>query len=205
MSNDGPKLYNTKPKKSQLKQQQQQQQQRSQEFTISPLKPKMESQPPTPPLPHVKDSFARRYKFVWPVLLTVNLVIGGCDVVWGVGIHGYIFVRGKKKDHVVEDDKVAVAVDAPSASVVTTVPSAVGAPSVSLIPERPLQHPPPAVDPAAVLVRDPIPEDQQRDLFKWILEEKRKVKPKDREEKIRIDEEKAILKEFIRRKSVPSL
>jgi hypothetical protein len=37
------------------------------------------------------------------------------------------------------------------------------------------------------------------------LEEKRKIKPKDREEKKQIDEEKAILKQFIRAKSNPSL
>lgn len=56
-----------------------------------------------------------------------------------------------------------------------------------------------------VKVREPIPVDQQRELFKWILEEKRKIKPKDREEKKRIDEEKAILKQFIRAKSVPNV
>lgn len=55
------------------------------------------------------------------------------------------------------------------------------------------------------IVHEPIPEDQRRELMKWILEEKRKLKPKDREEKRRIDEEKAILKQFIRAKSIPSL
>lgn len=54
-------------------------------------------------------------------------------------------------------------------------------------------------------VREPIPADQQLELFKWILEEKRKVKPKDLEEKKRIDEEKAVLKHFIKTKSVPNL
>lgn len=53
-------------------------------------------------------------------------------------------------------------------------------------------------------VQDPIPADQQFELFKWILEERRKVKPKDVEEKKRIDEEKAILKHFIKTKSVPN-
>lgn len=53
--------------------------------------------------------------------------------------------------------------------------------------------------------RAPIPEDQQRELYKWMLEERRKVKPRDAEEKKRIDEEKAILKQFIRAKSIPSL
>lgn len=51
----------------------------------------------------------------------------------------------------------------------------------------------------------PIPEDQQRELYKWLLQEKRKIKPKDGEEKKRIDEEKAILKQFIRAKFIPSL
>lgn len=33
--------------------------------------------PPPPPLPPPKESFARRYKFVWPMLLAVNLAVGG--------------------------------------------------------------------------------------------------------------------------------
>ena len=56
-----------------------------------------------------------------------------------------------------------------------------------------------------VKLREPIPEDRQCELFKWILEEKRKIKPKDPEEKKRIDEEKAILKQFIRVKPIPSI
>lgn len=51
--------------------------------------------------------------------------------------------------------------------------------------------------------RAPIPEDQRRELFKWMLEERRKMKPKNAEEKKRIDEEKAILKQFIGAKSLP--
>ncbi|PWA48881.1 hypothetical protein CTI12_AA487340 [Artemisia annua] len=64
------------------------------------------------------------------------------------------------------------------------------------------------VNPAVVEpveVQERIPLDQQRELFKWILEEKRKLKPNGPEEKTRIDEEKAILKQFIRAKSIPSL
>lgn len=49
-----------------------------------------------------------------------------------------------------------------------------------------------------VWVPEPVPEDQQREICQWILEEKRKVKPINREEKKRLDEEKAILKQFIR-------
>lgn len=33
--------------------------------------------PPPPPPPPPKESFARRYKFMWPLLLTVNLAVGG--------------------------------------------------------------------------------------------------------------------------------
>lgn len=33
--------------------------------------------PPPPPPPPPKESFARRYKFLWPILLTVNLGVGG--------------------------------------------------------------------------------------------------------------------------------
>ncbi|XP_010416972.1 PREDICTED: uncharacterized protein LOC109124854 isoform X2 [Camelina sativa] len=55
------------------------------------------------------------------------------------------------------------------------------------------------------VARKPIPEDEQKELFKWILEEKRKMEPKDRTEKKRIDEEKAILKQFIRADRIPKL
>ncbi|CAL9112302.1 unnamed protein product, partial [Musa hybrid cultivar] len=48
--------------------------------------------------------------------------------------------------------------------------------------------------PAPLKVLPPIAEQEQRELFQWILEEKRKVKPGDRAEKKKIDEEKALLK-----------
>ena len=35
------------------------------------------SPPPPPPPPPPKESFVRRYKFVWPLLLAVNLAVGG--------------------------------------------------------------------------------------------------------------------------------
>ncbi|KAG0485059.1 hypothetical protein HPP92_009138 [Vanilla planifolia] len=59
--------------------------------------------------------------------------------------------------------------------------------------------------PAPVKILSPIPEEEQRELFKWILEEKRKIKPTNPSDKKKIDEEKALLKEFIRSKSIPSL
>ena len=52
-------------------------------------------------------------------------------------------------------------------------------------------------------VPNPIPEEQQRELFKSMLEERRQAKPNDRAEKKKIDEEKAILKKFIRAESIP--
>lgn len=61
-----------------------------------------------------------------------------------------------------------------------------------------------ATEPVKV-ARKPIPEDEQKELFKWILEEKRKIEPKDRKEKKRIDEEKALLKQFIRADRIPKL
>lgn len=63
--------------------------------------------------------------------------------------------------------------------------------------------PSPVLEP--VKIQQPIPGDQQLELFQWMLEEKRKIKPKERQEQKQIDEEKEILKQFIRAKSVPSL
>lgn len=37
---------------------------------------------PPPPSPPPKESFARRYKFLWPLLLTVNVAVGGPFSVW---------------------------------------------------------------------------------------------------------------------------
>lgn len=63
----------------------------------------------------------------------------------------------------------------------------------------------PAETPVPIKILPPIPEQEQRELFKWILEEKRKIKPQNASEKKKIDEEKALLKEFFRAKSIPSL
>ena len=112
---------------------------------------------------------------------------------WDVIFIAYLFTRTKKKD---EEEVPGVSpTPGPStaaAAVTATVPGS----------EKALS-PPPIIE--HVMLRDPLPENQQRELFKWLLEEKRKVKPKDSEEKKRIDEEKAILKQFIRAKSIPSL
>lgn len=79
----------------------------------------------------------------------------------------------------------------------TTAPPASSTP---LVIDKPFQGSP-ATKP---IERPPISEDEQRRLFKWMLEERRKVKPENPLEKKQIDEEKAILKQYIRAKSIPS-
>jgi hypothetical protein len=65
--------------------------------------------------------------------------------------------------------------------------------------------PDPAPAPAPESVLPPLSEDEQWNLYKWILEEERKIKPRNATEKKKIDEEKALLKEIIRDKSLPRL
>lgn len=187
MSED-PKLYPNKPKKAQVKQLQQQQQKAKQYSSPAPassqsstMVAQASSKPPLPP----RQSFARRYKFLWPLLLTVNL-----------GVGAYLFMRTKKKATSMEEGDMAGDVSSTSGSVATAKTGPVA--------QNPLSLPPPSTnEPTKSL--EPIPENQQRELFKWLLEEQRKIKPKDPEEKRRIDEEKAILKQFIRAKSIPSI
>ncbi|XP_021902898.1 uncharacterized protein LOC110818358 isoform X1 [Carica papaya] len=189
---EAPKLYTNKPKKATVRLKQFQEQHKGKDFTPpSSSTPSSsssasaaaasyamgsQSAPPPPPQPP-KESFARRYKFLWPLLLTVNLAVGA-----------YLFMRTRKNDgSTVEEDSVPAATTSTDISnPVTEKPSP---PSSSLKP---------------VKLHKPIPENQQRELFKWMLEEKRKVKPKNSEEKKRIDEEKAILKQFIRAEVIPT-
>ena len=106
----------------------------------------------------------------------------------------YLFMRTKKKDTgITEEDVSRVVGSTPVTTATFTAPP---------VTEKPLPAPS-IIQP--MKLPEPIPESQQRELFKHILEEKRKVKPKDPEEKKRLDEEKAILKQFIRAKSIPSL
>ncbi|MBA0628021.1 hypothetical protein Godav_022805 [Gossypium davidsonii] len=190
----GPKLYDNKPKKgltilnlistpsTQLKQFQQHQKGKEFPSTSSGAASYTMGQPPPPPPPPQppKESFARRYKFLWPLLLAVNFTVGA-----------YLFMRTKKKDtNLAEED---VDLSPPVSTTPVTAPPVTETPSPVSSITQPLKLP------------EPIPESQQRELFKYILEEKRKVKPKDPEEKKRLDEEKAILKQFIRAKSIPQL
>jgi hypothetical protein len=65
--------------------------------------------------------------------------------------------------------------------------------------------PDPTPAPVPKRVLPPLSEDEQRHLYKWMLEEKRKIKPRNATEKNKINEEKALLKEFIRAESLPRL
>ncbi|XWS20156.1 hypothetical protein CRYUN_Cryun31cG0076500 [Craigia yunnanensis] len=179
---EGPKLYANKHKKALLKQFQEQPKGKDFASTSSGAAASYSMGPPPPPPQSPKESFARRYKFLWPLLLAVNLTVGA-----------YLFTRTKKKDTSTTED---VARDVGSIPVLTTT---VTVPPVT---EKPL--PAPSIT-QPVKLPEPIRESQQRELLKHMLEEKRKVKPKDPEEKKRLDEEKAILKQFIRAKSIPSI
>ncbi|MFS7974454.1 hypothetical protein Hanom_Chr09g00868981 [Helianthus anomalus] len=131
-----------------------------------------------PPQPQPPPPPPPRYKFIRPLLLAASFSIGA-----------YLYTTTNKEEKR-EGDEPATVVSStlPSTNIST---ASVGQTSTS---------PPVIRDPVK-----PIPMDQQRELLKWMLEEKRKVKTKDPQEKKKIDEEKALLKQLIRAKSIPSL
>ncbi|CAM8985272.1 unnamed protein product [Rhodiola kirilowii] len=192
---EAPKLFAHKPKKAQIKQVQGNV---ANSFSPPPSAPPT---PPTPPAAPVKESFARRYKFLWPLLLTVNLTVGA-----------YIFMRTKKKNTSGEDESAASADVSATDSVSTAAPFAdKSAPSavasslpvssqVSAVARQTALSPANTAPQYKTVI---VPEEQQRQLFEWILDEKRKIKPVDAEEKKRIDSEKDVLKQYIRAKSIP--
>ncbi|GKV35732.1 hypothetical protein SLEP1_g43958 [Rubroshorea leprosula] len=106
----------------------------------------------------------------------------------------YLFVRTGKKDTGITEEDATKGV--PSTPVLAT------AVITTLVTKKHLSTPSMV---APEKLPEPIPENQQREPFKWILEEKRKLKPTDPEAKKRLDEEKALLKQFIRAKSIPSI
>ncbi|CAO2823198.1 unnamed protein product [Amaranthus hypochondriacus] len=126
------------------------------------------------------DSRMQRYKFAWRLFMIANF-----------GVGAYIFAMAKRKGGSSKSEKHEKAPPPTE----TSVPTVESLAEPEIIPTTPIAE--------LVKVPEPIPEDQQRELLKWILDEKRKVKPKDRGEKKQIDEEKAILKHFIRSTSIP--
>ncbi|XP_047340647.1 uncharacterized protein LOC124944439 [Impatiens glandulifera] len=175
MSSDPPKLFTNKPKKALLRNLPQQ--------SLTMETPSLPNTPPPPPPPKPStDSFARRYRFLWPLLLTVN-----------IGVGAYWFMRTKRDTSVekaVKVEEIPTHTPTPASATVAVTEPITLKPVIVETPPKPLE---------------PVPENQQRELFKWLLEEKRKIKPKNAEEKKQLDEEKAILKQFIRMKSIQNI
>nr|XP_016479423.1 PREDICTED: uncharacterized protein LOC107800713 [Nicotiana tabacum] len=136
--------------------------------------------PPPPPHTQTKElpTSWRGAKFIWRAVLIFNL-----------GLGAYLFTRPAKKER-----KANIAPPVIPAETSTPTPPAPQnfEPIFTPIPEP-------------VKVPEPLSVDQQRSVFEWMLEEKRKVKPQNREEKKRINEEKALLKQFIRADSIPKI
>ncbi|PKU76875.1 hypothetical protein MA16_Dca001481 [Dendrobium catenatum] len=110
------------------------------------------------------------------------------DIILSIGV--YVLLRTSKDEPNQKDERAAEEI--PSAPV--AIANVTG----------PQQTIPVRTD-IPIKVLPPIPEQEQRELFKWILEEKRKIKPQNALEKKKIDEEKSLLKELIRAKSTPNL
>ncbi|CAO2165292.1 unnamed protein product [Urochloa humidicola] len=125
-----------------------------------------------------KGVFMRR---IFPFLLATNVFIGV-----------YVFAKTYKRD---QEKKNAEAAAAAAAVAALSSPS----------PTAKAADPAPAPAPAPKRVVPPLSEDEQRQVYKWMLEEMRKAKPRDPAEKNKINEEKALIKEFIRAESLPRL
>ncbi|CAO2208472.1 unnamed protein product [Urochloa humidicola] len=126
-----------------------------------------------------KGVFMRR---IFPFLLATNVFIGV-----------YVFAKTYKRD---QEKKNAEAAAAAAAVAALSSPAS---PTVKAADPSPA----PAPAPAPKRVLPPLSEDEQRQVYKWMLEEKRKTKPHNAAEKNKINEEKALLKEFIRAESLP--
>ncbi|CAL0306983.1 unnamed protein product [Lupinus luteus] len=140
-----------------------------------------ETPPPVPPT----GSALKRTKFIWRLLLVSNFALGA-----------YIFASAKRRDsaenHRRREQKL------PKGKAIVEVSAKPITISDDFNYDDFL-----VTDTTPVQVRDPIPEEQQREIFKWMLEEKRKVKPKDSVEKKQNDQEKAILKQVLSAESIP--
>nr|ABK23951.1 unknown [Picea sitchensis] len=125
----------------------------------------------------LKQSFLYRHRYLWSGLLVLNVALGG-----------YLLLGTKKKTTGVEDKVVEEKIPDVEVKTVVNETKYEALPSASV-----------------VTTTQQIPKEEQRQLFKWILDEKRKIKTSDPLEKKRIDEEKALLKQFIRSKEIPTL
>ncbi|WVZ69960.1 hypothetical protein U9M48_018672 [Paspalum notatum var. saurae] len=129
-------------------------------------------------------AFMRR---IFPFLLATNVFVGV-----------YVFAKTYKRD---QEKKKAEA----AAATVAALSSPESATTANAKAPVPPPAPAPAPAPAPKRVLPPLSDDEQRQVYKWMLEEKRKIKPRNAAEKKTINEEKALLKEFIKAESLPKL
>jgi hypothetical protein len=129
-----------------------------------------------------KPPFWYRYRAGVGALLLVNL-----------GIGGYVLTRPKpvldaqlSKEAVEPEPEKAKS--APEQAPALVVAAAVAAPEAA--------PPPPKVT---------VSEEEQRQVLQWVLEEKRKVKAQNKAEKASVDEEKRVLKQYLRASHLPPL
>ncbi|KAI4335305.1 hypothetical protein L6164_013965 [Bauhinia variegata] len=139
--------------------------------------------------PHVPrtELLMKRCKLIWRLLLISNFALGA-----------YLFARAKKRDTMEIHRKKTQKLEKSKATA-EVLPEPITDSMDSYYDEELLFLP----DTMPIKVQNPIPEEEQRKIFQWMLEERRKRKPKDPLEKKQIDEQKAILKQFLRAKSVP--
>ncbi|XP_024519058.1 uncharacterized protein LOC112342072 [Selaginella moellendorffii] len=67
------------------------------------------------------------------------------------------------------------------------------------------ESPPAAQAPPARVPHRKVTANEQRQLFQWMLDEKRKIKPANSIEKARIDDDKKVLKQFLRSTNLPQI
>ncbi|KAK7265366.1 hypothetical protein RJT34_32985 [Clitoria ternatea] len=142
-----------------------------------------ETPPPVPPTGlHMK-----RCKFIWRLLLLSNLTLGAFIFAWAARRDSMEINRRKaQKLH-----RNKAVTEVPHESITSSIDIDYNYDDYFMPIRTPGE------------LRAPIPEEQQREILKWMLEEKRKLKPKDPLEKKQIDEDKAILKQFLHAKSMP--
>ncbi|KAG4929608.1 hypothetical protein AAZX31_17G053700 [Glycine max] len=107
----------------------------------------------------------KRCKFIWRLLLLSNLALGA-----------YLFASAKPRDSMEINRRTAQKSHKGKASVEVSPE-----PTTSSIDFNYDDFLVPVTTP--VKVQAPIPEEQQREIFQWMLEEKRKLKPKNPVEK----------------------
>ncbi|KAI4344507.1 hypothetical protein L6164_011724 [Bauhinia variegata] len=139
--------------------------------------------------PHVPrtESLMKRSKLIWRLLLISNFALGAYLFAWAKK-RDSMEINGKKKQSLEKSEATAEVPPKPITDYLD-----------SYYDEESLFGP----DTMPMKVQDPILEEQQREIFQLMLEERRKMKPKDPMEKKQIDEQKVILKQFIRAESMP--